>query len=170
MSTAASAMTPLRLQLQARWKALSDRERTALALAIAVVLGFALWSLAIGPAWRTVRQAPQQLDRLDTQLQRMQSLAAESRELRATAAITPAQASAALKAATDRLGSKARLSLVGERGTATLSGVSGEALRQWLAEVRSGARARVVEAQLSRGPAGVNGSVVLLLPNGLGGN
>ena len=38
-----------------------------------------------------------------------------------------------------------------------------EALRAWLSEVRSGARARAVEAQLSRGAAGFSGSITLSL-------
>ena len=36
-------------------------------------------------------------------------------------------------------------------------------LAAWLAEVRSAARARVVEATLTRGPQGYSGSVVVAL-------
>jgi general secretion pathway protein M len=165
----ASALTPLRLQAKARWKALSDRERTALGVAAVAVGLLLVWWLAIAPAWRVVRAAPAQLDRMDTQLQRMQSLSAEARELRATAPISASQSSAALKAATERLGAKARLSVVGDRATLTLTGVTGDGLRQWLSEARSGARARIVEAQLSRSPQGLNGTVVLTLAGSAGG-
>jgi general secretion pathway protein M len=48
----------------------------------------------------------------------------------------------------------------------TLNGVSGEQLRSWLAEARSGARARPVEAQLSRGPQGYTGTLVVSLGTG----
>jgi general secretion pathway protein M len=44
--------------------------------------------------------------------------------------------------------------------------VSSLQLREWLAEARAGARARPVEAQLSRGALGFNGSVVLSLGGG----
>jgi len=151
--------------VQARWGALAARERRLVLLA-AVVLGlFLLWSLAIRPAWRVVREAPQRLDTLDAQLQSMQRLAAEARELRATAPIAPAQAGAALKAASDRLGDKGRLLLQGERAVLTLSGASGEQLRTWLAEARSGARARPIEVNLTRAPQGFTGTVVVALPS-----
>ena len=80
--------------------------------------------------------------------------------------MSPAQAAAALKSATDRLGDKARLSLQGDRASLTLNGVSPEALRGWLLEARSAARARPVEAQLTRGPQGYSGTLVVSLGSG----
>ena len=82
------------------------------------------------------------------------------------AAVSPAQAAAALKAATDRLGSAGRLSLQGDRASLTLTGVSPEALRSWLLEARSAARVRPSEAQLTRGPQGYSGSIVVMLTSG----
>jgi len=147
-----------------RWNALGERER-ALLLFGSAVLGVALlWWLGLAPALRTVRSAPAQIEALDTQLQQMQTLAAEVRELRATPALPGAQAQAALNAAAQRLGDKLRLSLQGERAVVDLNGLPGEALASWLAEVRLNARARVVEAQLVRTPqGGYRGKVVLLL-------
>jgi general secretion pathway protein M len=49
----------------------------------------------------------------------------------------------------------------GERAVLTLNGVGPQALREWLQEARSAARARPLEANLSRGPAGFSGSIVL---------
>ena len=80
--------------------------------------------------------------------------------------VPPAQSAVALKAASDRLGDKAKLSLQGERAVLTLNGVGAEALRSWLAEVRSGARARPIDAQLTRGPQGFTGTLVVLTPGG----
>ena len=68
----------------------------------------------------------------------MQRLAGEARELKTGTPVGAAQAAAALKAATDRLGERGRLAVIGDRATLTLNGVSGEVLRQWLAEARSG--------------------------------
>jgi len=52
----------------------------------------------------------------------------------------------------------------GERATLTLNtGVNPEALRAWLNEARSGARARPVEAQLQRGPLGYTGTIGVAL-------
>ena len=56
------------------------------------------------------------------------------------------------------------LSLQGERAVLTLNGASTSQLRAWLAEVRSGARARPVEANLTRGAEGYSGTVVVALP------
>jgi general secretion pathway protein M len=43
----------------------------------------------------------------------------------------------------------------------TLSGVTGDALRSWLGEARSAARARPIDAQLQRGAEGYTGSIVV---------
>jgi general secretion pathway protein M len=145
----------------ARWATLSARERLAATIALSIVVVALLWLVALAPALRTVRSAPATLDQLDAQLSRMTRLAAEARELKGSAPVAAAQSAAALRSATDRLGERGRLALLGDRATLTLSGVSGEALRQWLAEARSGARARPVEAQLTRGPQGYTGTVVV---------
>lgn len=152
-----------------RWRALAPREQRLVALAVTLVALAAAWSLLVAPAWRTVRAAPAEIDRLDRQLQDMQRLATEARELRRTPPLPPAQAEAALRAATERLGERARLVLAGDRATVTFTGVDSAQLRDWLAEVRVGARARPLEAQLVRSGGGFNGTVVLALA-GAGGS
>lgn len=152
--------------LRGRWLALGLRERRLALLAAAVLGAFVLWSVAIQPAWRTLRDVPAQRDRLELQLQEMRSLAAEVQQLRNAPALSAEQSAAALRAASDRLGPKARLSLQGDRAVLTLNGVSSGQLRDWLAEARAGARARPVEAQLSRSAQGFSGSVVLSLGAG----
>lgn len=148
------------------WRALSQRDRNLATLAGAVLLLFLLWWLVLQPAFSTLRQAPVEMDRLDLQLQTMQRLAAESAELRATPPVNPEQAQAALKAATERLGDKAKISLQGDRAVLTLNGAGTEALRGWLAEARSGARARPLEANLLRSGTGYSGTLVVAV----GGN
>jgi general secretion pathway protein M len=152
--------------LRERWQGLGARDRRLARLAAAVLAAFLLWMLAIQPAWRTLRDAPAQRDRLDLQLQEMRALAAESQQLRDAPALNTEQSAAALRAASERLGDTAKLSLQGDRAVLTLNGVSSLQLREWLAEARAGARARPVEAQLSRGAQGFNGSVVLSLGAG----
>ena len=150
---------------KARWQALGSRERRGLVI-VAWVLGlFLLWALAIAPAWRTARATPAQLEQLDAQLQLMQRQAGEARELRAAPALNNSQSTAALRTANDALGAAGRLQIVGDRATLTLTGVSGTQLRDWLAEARSAARARPVEANLTRGPQGFSGSIVVALPS-----
>ena len=157
------ALASLREETASWWRGRTLRERRAVALVLTVLGVLLAWILFIQPAWRTISAAPAQLDQLDSQLQQMQRVASESRTLRAVAPVSLTQAGAALKAASDRLGDRARLNLQGERATLTLSGISPEALRSWLNEARSGARARPVEAALQRGPSGYTGSVTVSL-------
>jgi general secretion pathway protein M len=117
--------------------------------------------VALAPALGTLRRAPAQIDAAEAQLQQMQRLATEARDLRAVTPVPADQAANVLKAATARLGDKGRLSLQGDRAVLTVAGVSSMALRDWLAEARSGARARTIEANLSRGTTGLTGTVVV---------
>jgi general secretion pathway protein M len=149
--------------LRVRWRSLSLRDRRLAALMVLVVAAFVLWALAIQPAWKTLREAPARIAALETQTQTMRALAAEAAELRTAPSLSTDAATLALKAASERLGANGRLSLQGDRAVLTLTGASSEQLRDWLAEARSGARARPVEAQLSRNAQGYSGSIVLSL-------
>jgi general secretion pathway protein M len=160
---AAAALAPVRRW----WAGLAARERQMVSLMLVAVALFLLWVLAIAPAWRTVTTAPAELDALEQQLQQMRRQAADARELRTATPVPASQASVSIKAATDRLGvDRAKLALQPDRAVLTLQGVTGEQLRAWLSEVRSGARARPVEAQLTRGPQGYTGTLVVSLGSG----
>lgn len=154
--------------LTARWRALGRRERNWITLAAVLIGGFVVWSLAIQPAWRTLRSAPAQIDQLDAQTRTMQKLAAEAADLRNAAPVSAAQTRVAFQTATERLGTRAKTVLQGDFATVTVTGLSGDELRSWLAEVRSAARARATEVQLARDATGYTGTVVLSL--GAGGS
>ena len=153
----------LRDQAFTRWLALAPRERTSLTVAACFVGALMVWFIAIQPAWRTLSTAPAQLDRLDAQLQTMRRLAAETSELRNMPPVSAMQSGNALLATTERLGPKAELTLSGDGATCSFDEVSAVDLQGWLTEVRSAARARVTQAQLSRGPKGYSGTIVLSL-------
>lgn len=156
-------LQPLRERAGAAWRARSARDRMAL-VGMALVLGlFLLWVLFVAPAMSTLRSAPAQLDVLDTQLLQMRGMAAEVRELRNATPIAAAQAGLAIKAAAERQGDKVRLSLQPDRALLTLQNASPEQLRALLVEARSAARARPLEANLTRGPGGFTGTLVLTL-------
>ena len=148
------------------WGKLAARERRLVVVAAWMVAGLLVWWVALGPALATLKAADQQHQTLDAQLQNMQRLAAETQALRSAPPVTPEQAAAALKAATDRLGDKAKLALQGERAVLTLTGVGTGALRDWLAEARAGARARPLEANLSRAAQGYSGTLVVAIGGG----
>lgn len=154
-----------RLQaLRAAWAQRDARERRLVVLAAWVLGLFVLWSLAVQPAWRSLRDAPARIDSLDAQSQAMQLLAADVRELRAAPPLPRAQAGAALRAASERLGETGRLVEQGDRAVLTLKDASAAALRTWLSEVRAGARAHAVEATLTRSEVGLSGTIVVALP------
>lgn len=166
LATASPALASLSQQAGNWWRARTPRERQAVALVATLLIVFAVWSVLVQPAWRVASTAPAQIDQLNAQLEQMKRVAAEAQGLRGTPPVTVAQASAALKSSTERLGDKARLTLQGDRATLTLNGVAGDALRAWLVEARSGARARPLEAQLQRGANGYTGSLIVAIGGG----
>ena len=151
----------LRAQARAFWRARAPRERLVLGSAMLAIGTAIVWLIAVQPALRSVREAPLQLDQLDAQLHQMQRLALESKSLRDPVQIPPGQAETALRAATERLGDAARLTVQGDRATLTMTGVQGSALRAWLGEARSAAHARAIDVQLLRNPQGYAGSVIV---------
>src|SRR5262245_64178325 len=159
-------LQPLRQGAGAAWRARPPRDRLALTMMGLVLGAFLLWLLFIAPAVATLRSAPAQLEALDTQLLQMRTMAAEVRDLRNATPVPAAQAGLAIKSAVERQGDKVRLSLQNDRALLTLQNASPEQLRALLVEARSAARARPLEAQLTRGPGGFTGTLVL----GLGGS
>jgi general secretion pathway protein M len=168
MNAAAGALAPLASSLKARWHSLAARERRMVSVAGVLLLLAFLWFVAIAPALKTVRAAPAQLAKLDAQIQTMQRDAADARTLRSVAPVGAAQSSAALRASTDALGSAGRILVSGDRATLTVTSASAAQLRDWLADARGAARARVVEANLTQaaGSGGLSGTVVVSLPGG----
>ncbi len=158
-----SAITETRDQLQARYARLDARERQ-MVVVIAVALGFlVVWLLLVRPAWTTLDTAPALRAQADAQLLQMQAIANEARQLRALPPVQQSVAEQVLKSATDELGGKAKLSVQGDRAILTVTGINGEDLRKWLIQARGGARARPVEATLTRAGDGYNGTLVVAI-------
>ncbi len=160
---ALAALAPLR----AWWVSLAPREKRLVVLAGSVLALFIVWLVAVQPALKTLATTPAQRAALDLQWQAMQKRAAEAAELRGATPMSSEQSLAALKAATDRLGAKARLAVQGDRVVVTLDNVGTAELRDWLAEARSGARARPVEVTLSRAAQGYSGTLIVALGGAL---
>lgn len=159
-------------EVATRWQALGERERRLLAVAAVVVGAALLWWVALAPALGVLRGAPARHAVLDEQLSRMLSLQAQAKALQDQPRMGADEALRALDVAVkERLGGAAQLTVVGDRATVTLKGVSADALAQWLAQARVNARAVPSEARLTRNPgsggkAGAlwDGSLVLSLP------
>lgn len=158
-----STPASLRTRAAKAWQELAPRERRLVAIATTLVLLALVWLVAVQPAWRTLARAPAELDRLDAQWQAMQRLGSEAQALRAAPPVPLDQAQAALKAASERLGDKAQLTVTGDRVLVRFNGIAPSALRDWLAEARAGARARPVAASLQRSGEGFSGTLELAL-------
>jgi general secretion pathway protein M len=166
MSTAAapsSMSAELRAQFAQRWSAFAPRERVMVGTMAFALVFLVVWLVAVRPAWHTLSEAPARRAQADAQLFEMQGIAAEAKQLRALPPVPPSTAEQALKSATERLGAKGKILVQNDRATLTLTGATGEEIRQWLTEVRSGARARPIEANLARSGEGYNGTLVVAL-------
>ena len=150
-------------ELRRRWARLAPRERNLVVAGGAAVGLLLLWYVGLASAWSTWKTAPAQLRAAEVDWMQMQRLATEARDLKAQPPVSAAQAAEALKSATERLGAHGKLSQLGDRATLNINGASPEQLRTWLAEVRSGARARPIDVQVSRAEGGLSGQVVVSL-------
>jgi general secretion pathway protein M len=158
-----SALTETRDQLQARYAKLEQRERQMVVI-IAAALGFLIvWLIFVRPAWTTLDDAPALRAQADAQLLQMQAIANEAKQLRALPPVPQSVAEQVLKAATDDLGGKGKLSVQNDRAILSVTGANGEDLRKWLIQARGGARARPIEANLTRAGAGYNGTLVVAI-------
>jgi general secretion pathway protein M len=153
-------------ELRRRWARLAPRERALVAAAGAALGLLLLWYVGIQSAWTTWKTAPNQARSQELAWMQMQAQASEARELKGQPPVSAAQAAEALKSATERLGAHGKLSQLGDRATLNINGASPEELRTWLAEARSGARARPVDVQVSRAEGGLSGQVVVSLAAG----
>lgn len=158
----ATSFNVLRQQFLARWTAMAQRERQMAQAAAALVALAVLVLVFIRPAVKSMQQTPVQLREISTQVGRMRAMADEAQALRQQPPVPPVQAEAALKSATERLGGAARMSVQSDRVTVEFTKVRGDALADWLAEVRVAARARPLEANLMQAePGHYSGTVVL---------
>ena len=158
-----SAITDTRAQLQARYAKLDTRERQMVVVIGGLLAFLVVWLVLVRPAWKTLDDAPALREQADAQLLQMQAISNEAKQLRALPPVTQPVAEQVLKAATDELGGKAKIAVQGDRATLSVTGINGEDLRKWLIQARGGARARPVEATLTRAGDGYNGTVVVTI-------
>lgn len=151
--------------LQNRWRSVSPREQRLLLLALGVVGLALLWWVAVAPALKVLKTAPQQHAVLDAQLQQMQRLQTQATSLRAQPVVSADNARLALEASLKPLGASAQMVVQVERVTVTFKAAAPDALAQWLATARQNARTLPTEARLVRNAEGNwDGVVVLQLP------
>lgn len=158
-----SAINDTREQLQARYAKLDARERQMVSVIGGLLAFLLVWLILVRPAWKTLDEAPALREQADAQLLQMQAISNEARQLRALPPVPQPVAEQVLKSATADLGGKAKISVQGDRATLSVTGINGEDLRKWLIQARGGARARPVEATLTRAGDGYNGTLVVAI-------
>jgi len=158
-----SAATDTRDELQARWARLDMRERQMVVIIVCALAFLVVWLAFVRPAWNTLAAAPALREQADAQLLQMQAIAGEASQLRALPPVPSSLAQQALKTATDTLGAKGKLSIQNDRAVLSVTGASGEDLRTWLIQARAGARARPIEATLTRAGEGYTGTLVVAI-------
>jgi len=143
--------------LQARWRALAQRERRAATLGAAVLLAFVLWQWAIHPALRTLQQAPEQRAAALAQWQQMQALAAQAQALQQAPPGAAPSRQATLQAlqalSLSHLGPQASISAQPDALAVAFSQASPQALADWLQAVRLNTRLLPLRADLQRADA-----------------
>lgn len=153
-------------QLRQRWAALAPREQALVGGALLVIAIALVWWVALAPAIGTLRSAEAQHRSLDAQLQQMRRLQAQAKAMQSQPRQSPDDAMRQLEAATrEHLGTSGRYTVAGDRVTVTLANAPASGLAQWLAQVRSNARAIPGEARLMRNAGGGwDGTLVVTLP------
>ena len=147
------------------WRQLKMSERRLILTALAVIAAVLLWLVALAPALKTIKEAPNEHRALDAKLLSLRALSAEAKLLQSQPKLSLDEAQKALQnSVTQRLGTTGQLNLQGERSSLTLKSANPQELAQWLAQARVNARALPVEAKLTRNNDAWDGNLVLSLP------
>jgi general secretion pathway protein M len=140
-------------ELMSRWNAFAPRERSLVAAALALILLALLWWGGIAPALAKLRAVREAGPQVQAQLQLMRAQAQEASSLKAQRNLSYDESLRALEASVKTLGAGANLTVSNERASVSLRAVSGDALAQWLAQVRSNARLVPTELKLQKSAA-----------------
>ncbi len=141
--------------LAARWVSLALRERMLVSSAAVLIFAALLWWMGISPALKQLRQAREAAPVLDAQLQLIKAQASEATTLKAQRALGYDESLRSLESSVKTLGAGASLNVSDARASITLRAVSGDALAQWLSQVRSNARLVPSELRLKKNTSAI---------------
>lgn len=161
-----------RATLNARWAALSPREQRSLRLLGWTLLAVLVYAVAVGPAWRTLRQSEQRRTQLTQQLATMQALQAQAQALQQRTPLSRDEALRTVQSLSQAVGAALQLTVQGDRVSVQLKAVPATTLAQWLQQVRTQAQTLPLEVHLSQDsstpdPSAIRwqGQLVLGLPS-----
>lgn len=157
----------MKLLAQARWQALSTRERRSVSVLLALIGMWLFWSLAVAPALNTLQQSDQRRTQLSQQASQMLALQGQAEKLKSRLPVTREVAWRRLQGLT--AAPQFQLTLQGDRILVQVKEVPAAHLAQWLAQANTQAQLLPIEAHLTRGAATEtvmwNGTLVLGLPS-----
>ncbi len=133
-----------------RWASLAPRERAWVGAAVVLSVVALLWWVALAPALAKIRSAQAATPALDAQLQVMRTMAQEVNSLKAQRKLSYDESLRALEGSIKTLGAGGTLTVTDSRATIALRAVGGDALAQWLAQVRANARLAPAELRLKK--------------------
>ena len=143
------------------WSQRSERERGMLLIAAALMAAALLWSVALGPALRTLATADQTRTALEGQLQAMLDMQAQAQSLQSQPRLGTAAASQLLLAAVEpTFGKSARLVIANNQATLTVNAASAQALGQWLTLTRVNAQSKPTVVQLGKAASPDNADIL----------
>lgn len=142
----------------------APREQRLLVALAALAIAAAMWWLAITPALQMYRETDAAHAKLDAQIAQMQAMAEEAMQLKTKPQISSAQAQMWLEGSIKKLG-VASMTMQGSHTHIRFVGATPETLATWLAEARSRAHLKPVEANWKRDASSVDplwdGSLVM---------
>ncbi len=137
--------------LQMVWSHRSGRERAMLLAAAVLLMATLLWSVALGPALRTLATADKTRATLESQLQAMLDMQTQAKGLQSQARLGTAAVSQTLQAAVEpTFGKNARLVIANNQATLTVNAVTAQALGQWLTLARLNAQSKPTVVQIAK--------------------
>lgn len=150
MNAFAQRTQALKTSLSARWRLLSPREQQSLSLLGWLLSAAVFWSLAIAPAWNTLRHSQQRRDDVMQQSLRMQTLQGQAQALQTRQVLSREQALRTLQSLSATAGTGIQLTVQSEHVSVQLKAVSAQTLLTWMSQVRHQAQALPLEAHLTR--------------------
>jgi len=137
--------------LQLQWNGLNASKRVVIVLILVAVLLLLLWRVLLAPALHIVGRSEVDHQRLNAQLQQMQTLQVQAGWLQMQPRISREQATRILESlALQKLGPDSQIRINGERVTVALKNVAPKTLNDWLEQARLKAHALPEEARLLR--------------------
>jgi general secretion pathway protein M len=158
--------TAFQAALAKRWAHLSNREQRAVSVLGGLLVLLLFWSVAIAPAWHTLRASEARRVQLAQQQAHMQALQAQAQALQQRPALSRDEAWRTLQSLSQPLGKQLELTVQGERVSVQVKAMPAQALAQWLSQARTQAQALPIEAHWVRQANTVwDGSLVMRLPS-----